>query len=226
MSLGQVGINLGISGTHGSSHIHVPHPFPSLWQSPLLKTSLHLNILIASQEADFGHCIFIKFLCFTYLFQKNWTLFFPELLATSQDNLVTKALFKSSVFLILIPPAHLGRDIESQRNRPFKMPLHSASHIEDSISKKYRIQIRKINQEVQYFCNSFSNPGSPYCYALNTEFRTIESESYSKSQLGILNGPMTVSWAKRGLRQVVVLTGPSSIYFRVRLLASLFWTLK
>lgn len=151
MSLGQVGINLGISGTHGSSHIHVPHPFPILWQSPLLRTSLHLNIPKAAQEEDFGHCIFIKFLCFTYFFQKNWTYIFPELLATSQDNLATKALSKSSVFLIPIPPAHLGRHIESQRNHPFKMPLHSASHIEDSISKKYRKQIRKINQEVTIF---------------------------------------------------------------------------
>ena len=120
MSLELLGINFGISETHGSSHIHVPHPFPILWQSPLLRTSLHLNILIAAQDADLGHCIFIKFLCFTYFFRKSWTHFFLELLATSQDNLATKALFKFSYFLIPIPPAHLGRHIESQllKNNP------------------------------------------------------------------------------------------------------------
>ena len=120
MSLGLVRINLGTSRTHGSSYIHVPHPFPILWQSQLLRTSLHLNMLIVAQEADFGHCIFIKFLCFTYFFQKSWTHFFPKLLATSQDNLATKALFKSFVFMIPIPPAYLERHIESQvlKNNP------------------------------------------------------------------------------------------------------------
>ena len=95
-------------------------PIPNLMAKPIAQNISAFEYTYSCPRSRFRALHLHKVSMLHILLSKELDPFFPELLATSQDNLATKALFKFSYFLIPIPPAHLGRHIESRllKNNP------------------------------------------------------------------------------------------------------------